>query len=270
MYEPFWQLQHKPFEPGAEGPFYFPGQSHQAALLKLRYAVESRRSGALLVGPSGSGKTLALTMLRDTLDKSLSPFAHLVFPQMPAGELLAYLAAELTGGDLRSGCPPICESVRQIERFLSDNAQAGRHAVVAVDEAHLLDADGLESLRLLMNFQHQGSPALTLILSGQPPLLLLAQRAPAFEERLAMTCLVAPLTRQETAGYVAHRLQAAGAHRPLFEQAALGTLFELTHGVARRINRLCDLALLIGYAEGQQTISAPALETVWHELAIAG
>jgi hypothetical protein len=44
------------------------------------------------------------------------------------------------------------------------------------------------------------------------------------------------------------------------------TLHELTHGLARQINRLCDLSLLVGFAEERQTIGADQLEAVAEEL----
>lgn len=266
MYETYWQLQQKPFETADPSRFYFPAEPHQAALLKLRYAVESRRSAAVLAGLPGSGKTMIVGLLRQMLAAEFAPFVHVVFPQMEAAELLAYLAVMLTGGS-DAGRPALPQSVRRIEEFLEENSRAGRHAVVAVDEAHLLD-DGqtLETLRLLLNFQPQGGPALTLILAGQTALLPMLDRMPQLEERLAVKCLLRSLSAQETTDYVAHRLQAAGAQTPIFEPDALRVLFELTHGNARRINRICDLALLIGYAEGQRSISAAALESVSDEL----
>src|SRR5208282_4599031 len=103
MYESYWQLDQKPFENTADPQFYFPGETHQAALLKLRYAVENRRGGALLSGAAGTGKTFLLTMLRESLSETCFPFIHLVYPQMEPAELLAYLADEFDGG----GCGAI-------------------------------------------------------------------------------------------------------------------------------------------------------------------
>lgn len=266
MYESHWQLQQKPFENTLDPRFYFPGEPHQAALLKLRYAVESRRSAALLAGMPGSGKTLLLGLLRRLLGEQFRPFVHLVFPQMPLPDLLAYLAADLGGGPT-AGLPSAQESVRRIEQLLAENVRAGRHAVVAIDEAHLLDnGQTLETLRLLLNLEPGGRPALTLILTGQTSLLPILDRMPQLEERLAVKCLLRNLSPQETAEYVRHRLQAAGAREPIFEPEALTALHELTHGIARRINRLCDLALLIAYAEGQSVITAATLESVCDEL----
>jgi type II secretory pathway predicted ATPase ExeA len=267
MYESYWKLTQRPFENGCDPRFYYPGESHQAAVLKLRYAVENQRGGALLAGPSGSGKTLALLMLRATLGERFTPVVHMVFPQMPAEELLAYLADELTGSvESRQGAG-INESVQRIEHFLADNTQAGRHAVVAVDEAHLLDdARTFEAMRLLLNFELAGRPGLTLLLLGQTGILPMLDRMPQLEERLAVKCLLRPLSERETAEYVSHRLKVAGATRPIFEPDALATLHSLTHGIPRRINRLSDLALLIGYAEELHTIPAGQLESISQEL----
>ena len=265
MYESYWKLREKPFENRSDPRFYYPDESHQAALLKLRYAVENRRGGALLAGPSGSGKTLLVRMLQTVLSEEFSPFVHLVFPQMPVNELLAYLACELGGSSQAPAS--VDRSVRTIRDRLADNAKEGRHAVVVIDEAHLIhDADTLEALRLLLNFEPAGQPGMTLLLAGQPGILPLLDRTPPLEERLAVKCLLRPLTRAETAEYVGHRLHTAGAETSVFDNDALASLYELTHGIARRINRLCDLALLIGYAEERTTITAGQLESVSQEL----
>jgi general secretion pathway protein A len=117
-----------------------------------------------------------------------------------------------------------------------------------------------------MNLEWDGRPGLTLLLTGQTGLLPTLDRMPQLEERLCVKCLLRPFTEQETADYVAHRLKVAGAVRTIFEPDSLPTLHALTGGIARRINRLCDLTLLIGYAEERQTITAPHFEAVSEEL----
>jgi len=291
MYEAYWQLDRRPFENVSDGRCYYPGESHQGAMLKLRYAIENRRGAALLSGASGSGKTLLVQQLRRHLAKRYRPFVHVVFPQMPIDALLAYLAEALAaptvstskpiaGGSIaatasttktndahRTGSHGIDDTVWRIQQFLSQNAGQDQHAVIAIDEAHLLDGTRTwEALRLLLNFETESQPALTLLLVGQPGLLPQLDRMPAMEERLGVKCLLRPFTIDETAAYVNFRLQAAGAKRPIFEPASMETLHELTHGLARQINRLCDLALLVGYAEERKTIGAEQLEAVALEL----
>ena len=267
MYESYWQFTQKPFENVDGDSFYFPSESHQGALLKLRYAIENFRGGALLSGGAGLGKTLLAEILAKALDDSFGPFAHAVFPQMPTSQLLHYLADELAGPNSAVGEGNVATSVRRIERFLTENAKAGRHAVLVIDEAHLIDnTESLEAIRLLLNYSVNGRAAMTLLLVGQTSILPVLKRMPQLEERLAVKCLLRPFTEQETSDYVAHRLKAAGAKRSIFEPDAMRTLHELTHGVARQINRLCDLALLIGFAEERQTLSATNLESVCREL----
>ncbi len=265
MYETYWQLEQKPFENNADPQFYFPGETHQAALLKLRYAIENRRGGALLCGAAGTGKTLIIAMLREALDETCSPFIHVVYPQMSSAELLAYLAEELDG--LPNETIAVHDSVRRIQRALCANVEKGRHAVIVIDEAHLLvNGPILETLRLLLNFGPEGKTGMTLLLVGQPGILPLLDRTPQLEERLGVKCLLRALTSQETSEYVTHRLNVAGASREIVGAEAVPTLHELTRGIARQINRLSDLALLVGFAEEQHAISAAHFEAVCREL----
>jgi general secretion pathway protein A len=267
MYESYWHFQQKPFENCCDPRFYYPGQSHQAALLKLRYAVENQRGGAILAGPPGSGKTLLVGMLRTLLGKRFAPIAHLVFPQMPTDQLLAYLAGELTGEPAGNGNAALHQSVRKIEHLLAENTGQGQHAVVVIDEAHLLvDGQTWEALRLLLNFECSGQPGLTLLLVGQTGILPTLDRIPQLEDRLGVKCLLRPFTASETGEYALHRLRVAGSDPAILDRGALPELHRLTHGIPRRINRLCDLALLIGYAEQRRSITADQLESIHQEL----
>lgn len=270
MYESYWRLHAKPFENHADPRFYYPSESHQGALLKLRYAIGQRRQAALLAGASGIGKTLLVDVLKRQLEQTVQPFVRLVFPQMSPAELLAYLAGELNNESALSAAaptPPVESSVRRIQQALAKNAARGQHAVVVIDEAHLLrDPAVFETLRLLLNFEIDGRPPFTLLLVGQPGLLRSIERMPSLEERLGAKSLLRSFTPEETSGYVAHRLQATGATREVFDSSALDALHCLSLGLPRRVNRLADLALLVGFAEERSTISAEQIEAVHEDL----
>jgi type II secretory pathway predicted ATPase ExeA len=266
MYQSYWQLDSRPFEHTADARFHFSADSQRGALLKLRYVLENRRGAAVLAGESGLGKTLLVQKLIGELDPAFTPRVHLVFPQMPPDQLLTYLADQLTG-QFSPITSTIDQSVRRIERLLIANAQAGKHAIIAIDEAHLLsDRRTLEAIRLLMNFQHQGQPTATFLLAGQTNLVLSLRRFPPLDERVAVTCVLSRLSAEETARYIQHRLSTAGAKRTIFEPSAIQAIQELTHGIPRRINRLCDLALLVGYGEELTTLTAEHLESIHQEL----
>lgn len=265
MYENYWQLETKPFEPAADARFLFPCPAHQAALHKLRYAVESRRPAALLVGPAGIGKTLLWHSLENQLGDSLGKQAHLIFPLLSPRELLTAIALEL-GATLGSQTSTD-ESLRALESLLIENRQRGKFAVLAVDEAHLLeDAGLLEPLRLLMNLRFAGEPLFTLLFIGQVSALSAMERTNNLDERLEMKVYLKPFSSEETAGYIEHRLVMAGATRPLFSSTALEMAHHLSGGIPRRINRLCDLALMVGFAAGDTQIDAPQLRAVDDEL----
>jgi general secretion pathway protein A len=233
----------------------------------LRYAIENRRQAALLAGPSGLGKTLLVGALARLLPPTYQPFAEIVYPQMPPDQLLAYIADELTG-EISAQTTPIERSIRRIQQRLNANVDAQRHAVLVVDEAHLLrEGGGLETLRLLLNLQVKGAPGMTLVLVGQTVLLPALERLPELDERLGVKCLVKRFSLEETMAYISHRLHAAGASRPIFDTSALEAVHAISQGVARQINRLCDLALLIGFAEERPGIGAAQIEAVADELA---
>jgi type II secretory pathway predicted ATPase ExeA len=130
----------------------------------------------------------------------------------------------------------------------------------------LEDSGLLESLRLLLNLTVEGRTGFTLLLVGQPALLPMVARHGSLDERIDIKVLLPALTADETAEYVGRRLEAAGATREIFTIGALTTIYQLAAGVPRRINRLCDLALLVGFANGAQEIDAEDVHAVHDEL----
>lgn len=269
MYERYWQLECNPFENDADPNAFYRSETHQSALLKLRYLIENRKGIGLAVGGTGLGKSYLVRMLTRQLDESCGPCIHLVYPQMSPAELLAYLAIELGASPQAVGSETggVDRTVREIELLLQRHSEQDRHPVIIVDEAHLIeDLQVFQALRLLLNFQRNQHHQFSLIFVGQRELLQTVRRLGQLEERLSVKCLLRALTADETADYVLRRLKAAGAQREIFEEAAMQPLYELSAGVPRRINRLCDMALLVGFADESPTISAEQIEAVAEEL----
>ena len=271
MYESHWKINQRPFENRIDNEFYYPSETHQAAALKLRYAIENRRSSALLCGPSGMGKTLIIDSLSDQLGDDFSPIFRIVFPTMREEQLVRYMVDRF---DSKGDESPreTSHDIARFEAFLKQNLADGKHAVVFIDEAHLLEQNELlEPLRLLLNLcatESCGESAWTLILAGQPMLLSQVERNQPLDERMSVKCMLSRLLPEETLGYVQHRLRQAGVSaESIFEEEALEKVHLFTEGIPRRINRLCDLALMVGYAEDRTKVCLDLLEKVHGDLA---
>lgn len=271
MYVDYWGLEQKPFEPGLDSEaLLFHSESHSGAFSKVRYAIDEGRGAAALAGPSGVGKTLLVRRVVAGLDASTRPAVHLVFPQMSHRDLLTYLATRLGAESAAEPIASADEAVRRLEDLTTVYAERGVQPLIVIDEAQLLeDAGALETIRLLLNFGGE-RPAFTVLLVGQMGLLSAVARSPALDERLAVKTLLRGFTADETAGYVEHRLEAAGGRPSLFSRAAVQRLHARTGGVARQINRLADLALVVGFAEQASEIGPDHIESVHHELVEVG
>jgi general secretion pathway protein A len=268
MYEQYWNLACRPFENHFSPAFFFNSETHEAARLKLRYLVENRLGVGVLCGGIGTGKTAVAALLQHELGETCGPVVHVVFPKMPSAAFLAYLAMKL-------GAPDATHDVRQgidrtlgrIETQLRACSEHGQRPAIIVDEAHQIDdVRVFECLQLLLNFQQDPACSFSLLLVGATNLLGRLERMPQLNERIAVRSVLEPLSHDDTVGYVAHRLRAAGAKQEIFERDAITVLFDRSGGIPRRINRLADLALVVGYADQLERIGPAEIEAVAEEL----
>ncbi len=268
MHQAYWGLRGNPFDNDNDLRGYYAGEAQEEALLRLRYTIEQRKGAAVLLGDTGLGKTYLVRVLAAGLDSTQHRFITLRFPQLNAQELLAYLAVELGADPLSVETPRVGldRTVREIERQVEYLARQDVAPVVVVDEAHLIDSVAVfHSLRLLLNIQPMGTSPLTLLFLGQPELAAQIARVAPLADRVATQSVLRPFTAEEVAGYVQRRLEGAGGERPLFTDDALKSLHVLSGGTPRRINRLCDLALLLGFADESAQVSATQIETAASE-----
>jgi type II secretory pathway predicted ATPase ExeA len=242
LYEAHFRLTGRPFGETVSPSAYVALPSREAALRRIRYGLEHGQGPGLVFGPPGTGKTLLARALARELGGTS---AHLVFPALPAKELLPLLADEFGAGSEST----LGGTLRRLHHWLASSATRGERPLLIVDDAHLIDDPAtFEALRLLLNFATLGPPDLSLLLVGGPEILL--RLPPGLADRLTTRCLLGPLTESESAAYVLGRLEAAGAPEPLFAADSLAALHRAADGLPRRVNRLADLALLIAYADG--------------------
>ncbi|WP_166827233.1 ExeA family protein [Thalassoroseus pseudoceratinae] len=275
MYEAHWGLKQRPFENNTAGDFYFRSETHRAAALKVRYAIDGRLGAALLCGEVGVGKTFLSHMVAAKAADDGILSLHLTYPRLTPNELIGWVYAELRGHGPIDTIPGTFDgTLRALEARLKQLTKEGQRPVLFVDDAHLVnDPELLQAWHLLLNFQQQEDIDFTLVLVGEPSLLPQIRRCRPLAERIGVTALVRPLDQAETAEYIQHRLETAGRTEdddlPLvFSDDAIMTIFERSGGIPRRINRLCDLALLVGYAERLTTLTGTEIEGVAQELTL--
>jgi general secretion pathway protein A len=158
-------------------------------------------------------------------------------------------------------------SLRRIEGALRQFAANDKRLVIVIDEAHTIEnSQTWEALRLLLNLETAASRPPLVLFVGQTVLLQMLARMPSLDDQLTARCLLPAFSAEETAAYIAHRLQAAGARREIFDSSAIEAVHALAQGIPRRINRLCDLGLLVGYAEERTTITTEQIEAVAEDL----
>ncbi|MBC8289228.1 MAG: AAA family ATPase [Planctomycetes bacterium] len=268
MYLQYWNLDRPPFECDFHPTFFFRSRSHQAALLKLRYLIEGNKGAGLLVGDTGAGKSFLTSFLAAELDSNFEPFVTLHYPLLNPTELIAWLAAELgAGAELHDSEQTVDRLLLSLKSALSHHSENERHPVIVLDDAHLIeDSRVFQTLQLILNLRHE--TPFTVILTGQPSLLTQVAQVPALDQRLGARSLLKPFSREETAAYIRHRLLVAGLQSDVFAAEALNEIHELSGGLPRQINRLADLALLVGYADNLSALEPQVIGSVAAEIGV--
>jgi general secretion pathway protein A len=253
MYQKHWDLRKMPFENTPDTEFFFGSEKHEEAVSRLAYVVEENKACAVLTGAYGTGKTLVLKALERRLKKKGFVFSFVHNPRLDDLGLLKTILHNFTGYNV----PKQKEDVLMgIERFLRDTMQDGKHVVVAVDEAQLIEEESVfEELRLLLNFQTETRFMLSLILCGQPELRDRLDSNKQFSQRVALSCRLSPLDYEETKKYVLHRLEVAGLPENIFSEPAMELLFERSGGIPRWINNIANMAMLAAYSKTSRTIT---------------
>jgi general secretion pathway protein A len=190
-------------------------------------------------------------------------------PQIDSDNFLLTMARQLGGGNLPMKRTELLTSVvlESLEDVLLANHKKGLSTVVVVDEAHLIaDPRVLETVRLVLNLHASGEFLITLILAGQPDLKGKVESMRQLEQRIAVKCCLEPLSEKECGAYVDHRLKKAGAAREIFSPAARRLIYEHSGGIPRRINRVCDLSLVVGFGLNAETVDEKVASVVVQDI----
>jgi general secretion pathway protein A len=256
MYTSFFGLQEKPFAITPDPRYLYLSERHAEALAHLLYGINEAGGFIQLTGEVGTGKTTIIRSLLEQLPAH-ADVALILNPRVTPAEFLLTICEELRIPVPEPGRGSVKLLMDLIGRRLLDTHARGRRVVLIVDEAQNLSAHTLEQVRLLTNLETATTKLLQIILIGQPELrdLLGKPELRQLAQRITARYHLNPLSPDETAGYVKHRMRVAGATAEAFTPVSLREVHRLSGGVPRIINVICDRALLGAFTHEEHRVS---------------
>ncbi len=249
MYLNYFGLADNPFSIAPNPDFLYMSPRHKEALAHLIFGLRESGGFVMLTGEVGTGKTTVSRKLLQELPEN-TQVAMILNPTLSAIELLATICDELRIRYLKKQASLKYFTDKILDK-LTTNHQSGVNTVLIVDEAQHLLPEVLEQLRLLTNLETNREKLLKVVLIGQPELQQLLKRNELRQlaQRITARYHLLPLSAVEVKHYIAHRLSVAGTERPLFSPATLQAVYQITGGIPRVINLLCDRALTLAFTK---------------------
>jgi general secretion pathway protein A len=250
MYTSFFGLQEKPFAITPDPRYLYLSERHAEALAHLLYGINEAGGFIQLTGEVGTGKTTVIRSLLEQLPGH-ADVALILNPRVTPAEFLLTICEELHVPVPEAGRGSTKTLMDLLGRHLLDTHARGRRVVLIVDEAQNLSTQTLEQVRLLTNLETATTKLLQIILIGQPELreLLDQPELRQLAQRITGRYHLSPLSPEESAGYVKHRMRIAGATAEVFTPSALREIHRLSGGIPRVINVICDRALLGAFTQ---------------------
>ena len=266
MYNAFFGFSESPFNLSPDPAFFYRSEQHEEALANLVYGVQARKGFIVLTGEVGTGKTTMLECLRDYLEAQFIEFAFIFNSRINADQFFEMIAYDL---DLPCSRTSKTEVLFALNQLLVEQAQDGRTVVLIVDEAHNLEWDVLEEIRLLGNLENRNGKLIQIILAGQPELdrKLDAPNLRQLKQRIVLRCNLQPFTLRDAVEYMESRLEHAGMpNQTVFPEELMAEIHLRTQGIPRIINAVCDNLLLSAFAAETKTCTVTMLDDVCHDL----
>ncbi|GAB5414899.1 MAG: ExeA family protein [Congregibacter sp.] len=253
MYYEYFGLEEAPFSIAVNPRYLYMSPRHRDALAHLLYGVGAGGGFILLTGEVGTGKTTINRCLMEQLPEH-ADVAIVLNPALDVVDLLSTVCEEL-GIVVAEQSRSLKSLTDALHRYLLENHARSRKTVLMIDEAQHLSFEALEQIRLLTNLETNDEKLLHIILIGQPELAAKLARPELrqLNQRITARFDLKPLTRDETAAYIRHRLQVAGLSggRTLFGPGLVRAIHRQSRGVPRLINLICDRMLLGAYGENK-------------------
>lgn len=268
MYCGFYGFSEKPFEVTPDPRFLYLSPTHREVLASLVYGVRERRGFIVLVGEVGTGKTTLINAALESF-KDDTKVAYIANTSLSFNQMLFQVLQELRLLDSGQRGVTKLEAIRLLNDLTIRQLSRGGNVVLIVDEAQNLDPEFMENLRLLSNLETRRHKLIQIVLAGQPELDTKLSRPDLRQltQRVSVRRTIAPLTEEETRDYLQHRLTMAHYEGPeLFSKKSKKRIYAYSGGIPRKINILCDNALLIGFGLQKRRIDAVCLEEAAEDL----
>ncbi|MCP4542904.1 MAG: AAA family ATPase [Chloroflexi bacterium] len=259
----YYTFQVTPFSRAIDSDHLFQSRSFLELQARLSFSL-SEHLPALITGDVGVGKSTALRAFTHPLDHQLFPVIYLSNPHLNTSSLYRQILLGLQVVPAYS----FSKMLPQLRDTLNDAFRQGRCPILIVDEAHQLPSDLFEQLRFLLNAEMDSASRLILILLGQPDLALKLRFAPfdALRQRIGVSFHLSPFDLETTIAYIKHHLLVAGCQRTIFSDAFLNAVHEQSKGIARQINNLCRISLLLGMMEQKEVLDESDLKRALNDL----
>ena len=254
MYLNHHHLNEKPFEMSPDPRFLWLGEKHKEALAALEYGILESKGFLLLTGEPGTGKTVLINaLMKSTRVKAI--IATIPDPDLEILDFFNFLSDEF---QMNKTFETKGAFLIEFKQFLHQVYQSEGKVLLIVDEAQRLNHELLEQIRILSNIELDNRKLINIFFVGQSEFdqILREERNVAIRKRIAVSYNLDLLQEEETASYINHRLNIAGATRDLFTLEAIRNIYQFSGGLPRLINIICDHALLTGYSKGLKRIDA--------------
>lgn len=269
MYAAYFGLKENPFNLSPEPRYLFLSEQHRDALNCLIYGIKEKKGFVLISGGIGLGKTTICRSLLGSLDDSVE--TALIFNTAISDIDLLETVLREYGITIKSEFRTKKNYINVLNDFLLKNFAAGKTAVLLVDEAQNLSHGVLEQIRMLSNLETETEKLIQIILIGQPELVstLMLPALRQLNERITVRYDLKPLSRLEVLEYIQHRLIVAQGPGSLkFTKGAFTLIYKFSEGIPRRINALCDRALLIAYTKNTSKIDHKIIKLAVHDIGV--
>lgn len=266
MYESHWNLKSLPFQVTPDSSYYFPTAMHEEAIKRIMYAVHSTKGSFLLTGDVGAGKTIVVSQVMSSLFQNKDKYEVALINHPTLVDCDSFISEMLHQFGIKGDFTSKMDMIRVFHEWLISGYTRGKHAVLIIDEAHLIKSvEIFEELRLFSDFQINNQPLLTLGLVGQSELRKIIQRIRPLNARIAVQYHLFQLNEQETKRYIEHRLATAGCETKIFSDAAMTEIYKYAGGLPREINKLCDMCLFEGYIAQLRQVDVLTVQKVGNE-----